>query len=107
MSPRIAATCEAVEVPPNARVPVAISNNTDPNAKMSVRASTGAPSNCSGAMYGTVPMKTPATVDEAVTVAAVPCGCGATLPTPCFAIPKSSSLTPFRVNITLEGLRSR
>ena len=38
-------------VPSNAFVPVSISYNTAPNAKMSARASTSFPSSCSGAMY--------------------------------------------------------
>ena len=46
----IAAMREAVLSPRNARRPVAISYITAPKAKMSLRASAGLPSSCSGAM---------------------------------------------------------
>ena len=45
--------------PANARRPVAISNRVAPNAKRSLRASAGRPSNCSGAMYWMVPRMLP------------------------------------------------
>ena len=48
---RIAAMVYAVVLPSNARLPVTISYNTAPRAKMSLRASASPPSNCSGAMY--------------------------------------------------------
>ena len=51
-------------VPANARLPVAISWSTQPSAKMSVRASAGLPSSCSGAMYGGVPRIAPSVVTE-------------------------------------------
>ena len=41
----------ACDAPSNARLPASISYITAPNANTSVRASTVAPSNCSGAMY--------------------------------------------------------
>ena len=49
-------------LPSNARLPVAISYSTAPNAKMSVRASASSPSNCSGAMYWNVPRIVPSCV---------------------------------------------
>jgi hypothetical protein len=48
---RIEAITLAWVLPANARVPVAISYNTQPSAKMSERVSASAPSICSGAMY--------------------------------------------------------
>ena len=57
---RIAAISDAVLVPSNARRLVSILYRTAPNANMSVRASAGRPSICSGAMYWTVPSRAPA-----------------------------------------------
>ena len=48
---RTAAMALAGVLPSKARLPVAISYSTAPNAKMSERASAGLPSTCSGAMY--------------------------------------------------------
>ena len=48
--------------PSNAFFPVTISYTTAPNAKMSVRASASLPSNCSGAIYCSVPMIVPSAV---------------------------------------------
>ena len=52
----------ALLLPRNAFWPVAISYSTAPKAKMSVRASTSSPSNCSGAMYCRVPTSVPSSV---------------------------------------------
>ena len=49
-------------VPLNGRSPVASSNSTMPNEKMSERAPVSRPSACSGDMYATVPMNDPARV---------------------------------------------
>lgn len=58
------ASLEAV----NARRPATISYSTQPNARMSVRASTSRPSSCSGAMYGRVPSRSPWAVSAACVV---------------------------------------
>jgi hypothetical protein len=51
-----------LELPWNARFPVAISYRSAPSAKMSVRASASAPSSCSGAIYWKVPRIVPCAV---------------------------------------------
>ena len=48
---RIAPMRLACDAPSNARLPASISYINAPNANTSVRASTVAPSSCSGAMY--------------------------------------------------------
>ena len=94
--------------PANARSPVAISWSTQPSAHRSLRASASRPSSCSGAMYWKVPTIAPsrvsgwATVGEAATVRSLPPPTAALR-----ASPKSMSLAPVRVIITLPGLRSR
>ena len=95
--------------PSKAFFPVAISKRTAPRAKMSLRASASPPSSCSGAMYWNVPRIVPCWVrcwGEAIVgsdVSWVCAACGASV----LARPKSSSLTPPFVSITLPGLRSR
>ena len=49
-------------LPENGRPPVIISYRSTPNEKMSVRVSTSSPSICSGAMYGSVPSRSPSPV---------------------------------------------
>ncbi len=107
----IAEISDAWLLPANAFWPVAISYSTQPNAKMSVRASASFPSSCSGAMYWNVPRIVPSAVRLAGT------GCvgrvvsepralrpsGATT----FANPKSRSFTPDFVSMTFPGFRSR
>ena len=56
-------------LPAKALRPVAISYNTAPNAKISERASASLPSNCSGAMYWSVPSSVPSEVSGVVWVA--------------------------------------
>ena len=97
---RIAPISEAWLEPPNARCPVTISCSIAPKAKMSARASTSLPCSCSGAMYGRVPRISP------WNVSAVAVGCSAT-PLATLARPKSSSLAPVFVSITLPGFKSR
>ena len=91
--------------PVNAGLPVAISKSTAPSAKMSVRASASLPSSCSGAMYWNVPGSfLPADVRRAGhrgTGRQEDCGCAGAI---ALARPKSSSLTPDFVSITLPGL---
>ena len=89
--------------PSKARRPVVISYRSAPNAKMSVRASASSPSSCSGAMYWKVPRIVPSCVSGLCSVAPsrLP------TPTPPFASPKSSSLAPVFVIMTLPGFKSR
>ncbi len=54
--------------PSNALLLVAISYTTAPKAKISVRASTSLPSNCSGAIYCIVPMMVPFAVSGSLAV---------------------------------------
>ena len=88
--------------------PVSISNSMQPNANRSVRASASMPSICSGAMYQNVPRMLPAAVIAAGgVVGTIDRPLTATTGTLVFARPKSSSLAPDFVSITLPGLRSR
>ena len=88
---------------------MAISKSTQPRAKTSVRASDGLPSSCSGAMYWRVPRIVPSAVTGAGVVAVLTSEkagadeSGAMVR----ARPKSSSLSPDFVSITLPGFRSR
>ena len=91
--------------PGNARSPVLISYSSAPSAKMSVRASTARASSCSGAMYWSVPTSTPSAVMGVSPGARV--SLLKMLSTGGRARPKSSSLAPERVSMTLAGLRSR
>ena len=62
-SPRtIAASVSVMSSPGNARLPVSISNSTQPKAQMSVRRSSGRPRACSGDIYAAVPRIIPAAV---------------------------------------------
>ena len=97
----------ACDFPSNARLPASISYSTQPNAKMSVRASAWCPSICSGAMYWNVPTIAPWAVIAGGVVSAMlrpPELC--TEPV-ALASPKSSSFAPVFVSMTLPGLRSR
>ena len=74
---------------------------------MSVRASAGFPSSCSGAMYCSVPRIVPRPVSEGLAFAAA-----LILTTPptagrSFASPKSRSFVPTVVSMTLPGFKSR
>lgn len=67
-------------IPFHGRAPVAASQRSTPTAKMSARRSIGgSPRACSGAMYETLPLTTPALVSEAEFFA--------------FAMPKSTTFT--------------
>ena len=103
-----AMTLDAV-LPSNARCPVSSSYSTQPNAKMSVRASTSRPSICSGAMYCGVPTTVWAPVSAATVACSAEESCGERpLPdAPSFARPKSSSFTPCLVSRMFAGFRSR
>ena len=94
-------------LPVNAFFPVDISYNTEPKAKMSVRASTSFPSSCSGGMYWHVPIIVPSAVRLLRSV-----GNSERTMTPDsgarnLAKPKSSSLAPDFVSIMLPGFKSR
>ncbi len=107
----------ALVSPGNARRPVSSSYSTQPNEKMSARASTSFPSSCSGAMYGTVPSTAPGVVAGSSAVSSdAPAPTSAPAPGRVnFARPKSSSFTcssparaaPVVVSITFPGFRSR
>ncbi len=112
---RIAPKRLAWLLPMNARRPVSISKRMQPNAQMSARASASSPSTISGAMYVNVPRIVPCIVSGVVMVAGdvidVIIGAAGVLAVPApatiFARPKSRSLTPAGVSITLPGFRSR
>ncbi len=93
---------------PNALLRVAISYTTALKAKMSVRASTSVPSNCSGAMYCNVPTIAPSAVNGSFAVRSSESDTFAGVAS-CFSFakPKSSSFVPDLVSMTLPGLRSR
>jgi hypothetical protein len=97
--------------PPNARVPVSISNSTAPNAQMSLRLSTARPLACSGLMYAAVPriIPTPVIMAGVVSVGDIdalddePAAGSIT-----FARPKSNIFTvPSARTLMFAGLRSR
>src|ERR1700683_3549301 len=76
-----------------------------PKEKISLRASAGLPSSCSGDMYCMVPRIVPCTVSGRLMVGEAP-------GSPCkisssFAKPKSSSFAPVFVSITFAGFNSR
>ena len=104
---RIAAIRLARLLALKAGLPVTISCSSSPKAKMSVRASASFPSNCSGAMYWKVPTMVPSPVSLdcsiVISVRAAARGAGPI----CLAKPKSMSLAPFFVSMTLAGFRSR
>ncbi len=107
---RIPAATDTSVLPSNARLPPIISYNTAPRLKMSLRASASLPSTCSGAMYWNVPTIVPCWVSgvacELVIVAVSSADTGFTVLIS-FANPKSISLAPVLVSITLPGFRSR
>ncbi len=74
---------------------------------MSVRASTGFPSSCSGDMYDSVPTMTPSRVTSGADVCAEVTSSPVISGEAGFARPKSSSFTPDFVSMTLAGFRSR
>src|SRR5579859_6098368 len=106
-----AAITLAVFLPSNARLPVAISYNTAPSAKISLRVSASLPSTCSGAMYWNVPSTVPRAVSGSA--GAGPADVTVKLeaespPTATFfAKPKSINFAPLLVSITLAGFKSR
>ena len=101
---RIFAIVSEVVAPGNARRPVSISYKTQPNAQISVRASTACPRACSGLMYAAVPKTAPCEVP--VIVGADPAAVGSE--PRALAMPKSSTFTaPSGVTLILEGFRSR
>ena len=110
-SRRIAPMSEAWLVPEKAFLPVAISYSRAPNEKMSLRASASLPSSCSGAMYWKVPSTVPRSVSgwlACISVASRDTPDDTSRPAAWnFARPKSRSLTPDFVSMTLPGLRSR
>jgi len=80
-------------LPRNGFTPVSISNRMTPAANRSVRLSTGAPANCSGAMYAGVPNKSPTIVNSEASIR---------------AMPKSATLTsPLLNTMMFDGLTSR
>ena len=86
-----------------ARRPVSSSYITAPKEKMSLRASTSFPCNCSGDMYCRVPTMAPSWVSARVTVSS-PIGLrGCCI----LARPKSSNFTPDFVRRMLAGFKSR
>ena len=101
---RIAAIRPAWLSARNGALPAMISYSTRPNEKMSLRPSTGLPSNCSGDMYWSVPRMLFFVVRDSATgpVATLIVDCAATL-----ARPKSSSFRPDLVMRMLPGLKSR
>ena len=111
---RIASKITAVVPPVNAGRPDAISYNTAPNEKRSVRWSSSSPRACSGDMYATVPSATPVLVKRSVSPPMVG---PAETPTPStarrglgtsLANPKSNTLAcPRAVTKMFAGLRSR
>jgi len=110
----IAATSDAGLAPTNARRPVAISYSTQPTAHRSLLASASRPSSCSGARYCGVPTIVPCAVKGVPSVGDSRIGSPVPLPTPAGPVipvtrasPKSISLAPDFVSMTLPGLRSR
>ena len=95
----VALTTAITVRPPNAGRPASISNKMAPTANRSERASTGSPVISSGAMYPGVPNTAPERV-RLSSESCVVCTSGR-------ARPKSSSLTPWAVKNTFDGLRSR
>jgi hypothetical protein len=97
--------------PRNARRPVNISYNKQPNAQMSAPLSTGLPRACSGDMYAAVPriMPTPVICTGVVIVGdAVSCGLMADAGSIAFAKPKSNTFTvPSSRTLMFAGFRSR
>ena len=104
---RIDAARLARVVPENALRPAAISYSVAPSAKMSVRASAARPSSCSGAMYCGVPTTAPSTVSDRSSVVSTDGEPSAFSGAIARARPKSRSLAPDFVSMTLPGLRSR
>ena len=81
-------------LPSRMRLPVSASHRITPAENTSARASTFQPRPCSGDMYETLPLTTPAWVSY--------------IESDAFAMPKSSSLTwPSNVTNTFCGLTSR
>ena len=103
------ATIVSVTLPlSNARVPVSISNSTQPNAQMSVRLSTAWPRACSGLMYAAVPTTTPVTRAADRRWASGDARDSGASPSTAFARPKSSTLTtPSGRILMFAGFRSR
>ena len=97
---------EACERPSKARRLVSISYTIAPNAKMSLRTSTSWPSTCSGAMYCSVPAIVPSSVSGCRVSVSVNAASTAAIGRS-FARPKSRSLAPDLVRMTLPGFRSR
>ena len=100
--------------PPNARRPVSISYNTQPNVQMSARLSTGFPRACSGLMYAAVPRNMPTPVIIAGDVIVGDCDNPGIEPAllvsgaMSFASPKSSTFTvPSLRTFMFAGFRSR
>jgi hypothetical protein len=74
---------------------------------MSLRASASLPSSASGEMYWKVPTMVPSTVNGVVMVGDAAMLFSLAMGIAAFANPKSSSLAPSLVSMTLPGLRSR
>ena len=111
---RIASKIIAEVSPRNGIAPVAISYNTAPNEKRSVRTSSCFPLACSGDMYATVPSAAPGPVscsplDPAVASNRTPAACATLLLIGVsLASPKSNILAcPLLVTKILAGLMSR
>src|ERR1700722_911310 len=111
---KIASKITAEVLPANAGWPVAISYNTAPKLKRSVRASSSSPRACSGDIYAIVPIADPGLVSSRlsdVSSAAVrpaPTDSAMRRDAPCFAKPKSRILACERAVIKiLAGLMLR
>ena len=113
----MAAMTSVVSSPANARVPVSISNSTQPNAQMSLCLAAGLPLACSGDMYPAVPSSTPTPVMSAGDVivgdidsafTSTPLAWRALPASTSFARPKSSTFTgPSSRSLMFAGFRSR
>ena len=107
---RIAASVSLTSAPSNARLPVNISNNTQPKAQTSLRLSAARPLACSGLMYAAVPRITPICVSAGLVIVG---DAVASLPlivvgSNALANPKSRTLTaPSDRILMFAGFRSR
>ena len=94
--------------PGNVRFPLSTSYITQPKAQISVFRSTGLPEACSGLMYGTVPITTPASVISGIIVAVSASAERGRAASIALASPKSSTFTlPSAVILRLAGFKSR
>jgi len=103
-----AASVSATAWPPNAVIPVNISNSTQPNAQMSARRSTGLALACSGDIYAAVPSSTPSCVAIRLLVGDLEMSIVEMSPSSALARPKSRIFTvSSAATFMLAGFRSR